>query len=106
MSAVGDEELRSVYARAQRGEAVSCGMKWRAPGFAPGVPLLPPELFPITTFPWYAGRLLDRLPGYALEAPLLEYVHVNSVTGAAGLVGEGQSKPETDLPATRLVCTA
>jgi HK97 family phage major capsid protein len=71
-----------------------------------GVDLLPPELFPIPTFPIHENRLLNRLPGYALEAPSLEHIQVNSITGSAAIVGEGQPKPEVDLPATKLVGVA
>ena len=41
-----------------------------------------------------------------MEAPSLEYVEVNSVSGSAGIVGEGQPKPELTMPATKLVITA
>jgi hypothetical protein len=33
-----------------------------------------------------------------LEAPSLEYVQVNSVSGSASAVGEGQPKPEITMP--------
>jgi HK97 family phage major capsid protein len=100
----GEEQLRAAHDKARRGEAVSLEM--RAPGFSSADSLLPPQLFEIPTFPRHEARLLDRLPGYALGSPSLEYVQVNSVTGAAGIVGEGQPKPEVTMPATKLICTA
>ena len=100
--AFSDEALRDAHTRARRGEAVSLETR----EFTSGVSLLQPELFPVPTFPRHEGRLLDRLQGYALDAPSLEYVQVNSVTGSAGIVGGGQPKPEVDMPATKLVCTA
>ena len=51
-------------------------------------------------------RLLDKLPGFALEAPSLEYIQVNSVTGTAAVVGEGQPKPELTMPPTKLIIPA
>lgn len=100
----GAEELRSAHARIGRGESVV--LETRDPGFVSADSLIPPELYPIPTFPRHEDRLLDRLPGYALEVPSLEYVQVNSISGAAGVVGEGQPKPEITMPATKLVCTA
>ncbi len=101
-TALPAEELRSAYDRARRGETVS--LETRA--FASGMSLLPAELYPQPTFPIHEGRLLDRLPGFALDAPSLEYVQVNSKTGAAAIVGEGAPKPEITLPATKLICPA
>lgn len=102
--AMGEEQLRAAYDKARRGE--SAQLEMRAPGFSSADSLLPPELFAIPTFPRHEARLLDRLPGYALDAPSLEYVQVTSVTGAAGIVGEGAVKPEVVMPATKLICTA
>jgi hypothetical protein len=102
LSALPDEELRSAYTRARRGESVALERR----DFASGVSLLPPELFPVPTFPRHEWRLLDRLPGYALEVPSLEYIQMLTKTGTAAIVGEGQPKPEISMPATKLVCTA
>ena len=74
--------------------------------FSTADPLLPAELFPIPTFPRHEARLLDRLNGFALDAPSLEYVQVNSVTGAAAIVGEGQLKPEIVMPSTKVIIQA
>jgi HK97 family phage major capsid protein len=102
LSALPDEELRSAYTRARRGESVALERR----DFTTGVPLLPAELFPQPTFPRHEWRLLDRLPGYALEVPSLEYIQMLTKTGVAAIVGEGQPKPEISMPATKLVCTA
>jgi HK97 family phage major capsid protein len=103
----GEEELRSAFERAKRGESFAMNvMEQRDPGFVSGVGLLPAELFPFPTFPVHENRLLDRLPGYSLDAPSLEYIQVNSVTGAAAVVGEGQPKPELTMPATKLTIPA
>jgi HK97 family phage major capsid protein len=98
------EELRSAYGRISRGETAV--LEARAPGFSSADSLIPPTLYPVPTFPRHEARLLDRLPGFALESPSLEYVQVTSVTGAAGIVGEGQPKPEIETPATKVIVTA
>jgi HK97 family phage major capsid protein len=100
----GEEELRGAYSRARHGESVV--LETRAPGFSSGDSLLPPELYPIPTFPVHESRLLNRLNSIAIEAPSLEYVQVNSVVGAAAIVGEGQPKPEVTMPATKIVIPA
>jgi HK97 family phage major capsid protein len=97
-----EQALRSAHDRARRGESAVLESR----DFTSASSLIPPELFAIPTFPRHEARLMDRLPGYALDAPSLEYVQVNTVTGAAGIVGEGQPKPELHLPATKLICTA
>ena len=99
----GAEELRSAHARLGRGETVV--LETRA-GFTSADSLIPPQLFPIPTFPRHENRLLDRLPGFALDVPSLEYVQVSSVTGSAAIVGEGQPKPEVTMPSAPLICTA
>ena len=99
-----EEEMRHAYERIRRGE--SAVLESRDPGFASADSLLPAQLFPIPTFPRHEDRLIDQLPGFALDAPSLEYVQVNSVTGAAGIVGEGQAKPEITMPATKLIISA
>ena len=77
-----------------------------ARAFNSAVGLLPAELYPVPTFPRHEARLMDRLPGFALDAPSLEYVQVTSVTGAAAIVGEGQLKPEIVAPPTKQIVTA
>jgi hypothetical protein len=98
------EEMRSAHQRVGRGEAVQ--LESRNPGFSSADSLLPPQLFPIPTMPRFEDRLIDRLPGFALDAPSLEYIQVTSVTGAAAIVGEGQPKPGIETPATKLIVTA
>jgi HK97 family phage major capsid protein len=97
-----DQEMRAAHAKLSRGEPATLETR----DFTTGVPLIPPELFPIPTFPRHEARLMDRLRGYQLDAPSLEYVQVTSVSGAAAVVGEGQPKPELDMPATKVITTA
>jgi hypothetical protein len=96
------EEMRAAHGKIGRGETAVLESR----DFTSADPLLPAQLFPVPTFPRHEDRLLDRLPGFALDAPSLEYIQVNSVTGAAGIVGEGQPKPELQLPAMKLIVTA
>jgi len=98
------DEMRSAHARLSRGETVV--MESRDPGYVSADSLLPPQLFPVPTFPIHESRLLDKLPGFALDAPSLEYIQVNSTSGTAAIVGEGQLKPEIQMPATKLTTTA
>jgi HK97 family phage major capsid protein len=74
--------------------------------FITAIAHLPAELYPVPTFPRHGSRLLDHLQGIQIDTASLEYIQVNSVTGAAGIVGEGAVKPEIVMPATKLICTA
>ena len=94
--------MREAHAKICRGETAVL----EARDFVTAVGELPAQLFPVPTFPRHEDRLLARLPGFQMDAPSLEYVQVNSVTGAAGIVGEGQPKPELTMPATKLIITA
>jgi hypothetical protein len=97
----GVEELRAAHAKVLRQEP--CLLETRASNSASS--LLPPELYPIPTFPIHEGRIADRLPAFALDAPSLEYIQVLSVTGAAGVVAEGAAKPEITLNTTKVIAT-
>jgi hypothetical protein len=92
-----DEQMRAAHAKLSRGEPAQLETR----DFTTGVPLIPPELFPIPTFPRHEARLMDRLRGYQLDAPSLEFVQVTSVSGAAAVVGEGQSNPNWTCPPPR-----
>jgi Phage capsid family len=98
----GMEELRHAHEKVTHGEATV--LETRASNTA--TPQLPAQLFPVPTFPVHEGRIADRLPAFALDAPSLEYVQVNSVTGAAAVTAEGAVKPEVTLNTTKLVATA
>jgi HK97 family phage major capsid protein len=96
------EEMRAAHTRIAHGESAIM----EARPFVSGDSLLPPELFPIPTFPRHEDRLADKLRGFAMDAPSLEFVQVNTVSGTAQIVGEGQPKPEITMPATKLIVTA
>jgi HK97 family phage major capsid protein len=97
-----DEQMRQAFERTKRGESFAM----EARDFTTGVPLLPAQLYPVPTFPIHEGRLLDRLPGFSLDAPSFEYIQVNTVTGNAAVVAEGAAKPELDMPAVKVTVAA
>ena len=84
------EQLRRAYDRLQAGETV----RLEARDFATASPYIPSGLASWVTSPRHEGRILDRLPGYALEVPTISVVQINSVEGSAGIVAEGELKPE------------
>jgi HK97 family phage major capsid protein len=100
----GDEQLRRAFDQVNRGETAV--LEKRDPGFTTATPLVPPELYPIPVFPRHEGRLLDRLPGIAIDVPQLAYIEVVSVTGTAAIVAEGAAKPELLMPAAQKTATA
>jgi HK97 family phage major capsid protein len=95
------EELRRLQSAAQRGEQAVYEKR-----FTTADALLPPQLFPYPTAAIHEDRLLDRLPGYSIDLPSIEYVQHTSTTGAAGSVAEGALKPEITLNVTKLLATA
>ena len=95
------EQLREAHGKVLRQEP--CLLETRAGNTAS--PLLPAELYPLPTFPIHESRIADRLPAFALDAPSLEYIQVNSVTGTAGVVAEGTAKPEIVLNTTKIIAT-
>jgi HK97 family phage major capsid protein len=97
-----DEQLRRAHSKLAAGETAVLESR----DFSSADSLLPAQLFPIPTFPRHEARLMDRLPGFMLEAQSLEYVVVTSVTGAAAIVGEGQLKPEIVMPPTKQLVQA
>jgi HK97 family phage major capsid protein len=68
-------------------------------------PLIPPELFPQPVFPRHEGRIADRLPALAVDVPSMEYIRVDSVTGAADVVAEATAKPEIVLNVSQQTAT-
>jgi len=97
-----DEQLRRAFDQINRGETAV--LETRAPADVTG--LVPPELFPVPIFPRHEGRLLERLPGHAIDVPALEYIEVVSTTGTAAVVPPGQPKPELVMPADQKTATA
>jgi len=97
------EQLRRAFAQVGRGETAVL----TARGFSTATGLIPPDLGPILpVFPTHEQRLLTRLPGIAIDVPALAYIEVTSVTGNAGIVLEGQPKPEITIPGVQKVATA
>ena len=96
-----DEELRKLHGQVM---AQNPG-RIEARDFGSATPFLPAELYPQPTFPIHENRLLDKLPGYAVDAPSLEVIQVNSVTGAAAIVPEGALKPELVMNTTKIIVT-
>ena len=99
-----DEELRRLQTAAQRGETAR--IEQRSPGFSTADTLLPAELFPFPVEQVHEGRILDRLAGYAIEAPSVTFIRHVSTTGAAGPVAEGGTKPEVIFNTNALTAEA
>lgn len=99
-----EQQLRSLHRKALAQEPA-----WAQPerrDFESAVGLLPAQLYPVPTFPIHEKRLLNYLPGFALDAPSLEYIQVNSVTGAAAVVPQGTPKPEIVMNTSNVIATA
>jgi HK97 family phage major capsid protein len=88
----------------QRGETAR--LETRNPGFSTADPLLPPELFPYPIAAQHENRLLDRLPGYGIEAPSVTFIRHVSTTGEAGPTAEGALKNELIFNTDALTATA
>jgi HK97 family phage major capsid protein len=99
-----DEELRRAQVAAQRGEG--CRLESRDPGFSTADPLLPPQLYPYPVAAQHESRLLDRLPGYAIESPSVTFIRHVSTSGAPAVTAEGALKPEVIFNTDALTATA
>jgi HK97 family phage major capsid protein len=99
-----NEQLRKLQTAAQRNE--TCRLETRNPGFSTADPLLPAELFPYPVAAIHESRLLDRLPGYAIESPSITFIRHVSTTGEAGATSEGATKPELIFETDQLLATA
>jgi hypothetical protein len=88
--AFGHDELRRLQGAAQRGE--TCRIETR--DFSTADPLLPSSLYPYPIAAQHESRLLDRLPGYAIDTPSVTFIRHVSTSGSAGLTSEGGTKPE------------
>ncbi len=95
-----DQQLRSLHEKVLRQEPAYARPETR---FSSADSLLPAQLYPQPTFPIHEKRLLNYLPGFACDAPSLEYIQVNSVTGAASIVAEGALKPEITMNTTNVL---
>ena len=101
--AYSDEQLHRAFDQLHRGETAV--LESRA-SFSPLAGLVPPDLSVVApVFPRHENRLLSRLPGVATSVPAITYISVDTVTGAAAIVGEGGPKPELVMPATPKIAT-
>lgn len=91
--AIPDDELRRLQGAAQRGEHARA----EARAFSTAEGLLPAQLFPIPVGAQHEGRLLDHLPGVAMETAAIDFIRHISTTGAPATVAEGALKPELVL---------
>jgi HK97 family phage major capsid protein len=99
-----EQELRRLQSAALRGE--NARIETRNPGFSSADPLLPAELFPYPVAAQHESRLLDRLPGYAIESPSVTFIRHVSTTGEAAATTEGSLKPELIFNTDALTATA
>jgi hypothetical protein len=97
------EEMRNLHSKVLRQEPARIEARG---DFSSGVDFMPSQLYPVPTFPIHEHRLMEYLPGFALDAPSMEYIQVNSVTGYAAIVAEGQPKPELVMNTTHKIIAA
>ncbi|MGO9655676.1 phage major capsid protein [Mycobacterium sp.] len=95
-------EPRHAHGRLMAGESV----RLEARDYASATPILPAELAPFITELQHEGRILDRLPAFGIDAPSVEIVQINSVTGSAAITPEGSVKPEIVPVTTPLTVAA
>lgn len=88
-----DEELRRLQGAAQRGE--HCRVESRAFSTVEG--FLPAQLYGQVIGKQHEGRLLDRLPGVAMETNSIDFIRHVSTSGAPATVAKGATKPELTL---------
>ena len=98
----GDEEMRRLQAAAQRGE--SCRIEHR--DYSTADSLLPAQLFPFPVERQHEGRILDRLPGYAMETASITFIRHTGTTGAAAPTAEGTAKPEVKFNVDQVTAAA
>ena len=74
-----DEQLQKLQGAAQRGE--TCRLEHR--DFSTADSLLPSQLFPYPVERQHESRILDRLPGYAMETASITFVRHTGTSGQA-----------------------
>ncbi|BBY36509.1 nucleoid-structuring protein H-NS [Mycobacterium mantenii] len=99
-----DQQLQRMQAAAQRGE--NCRIETEKRDFSTADPLLPATRFPYPVEQIHEARLLDRLPGYAIETPAVTFIRHISTTGSPAAVAEGALKPELTFNTDALTATA
>lgn len=102
--AFSDQQLQRMAEAAKRGE--SCRIETEKRDFSTADPLLPASLFPYPVEAIHEARLLDRLPGYAIETPSVTFIRHISTTGSPAAVAEGTPKPELIFNTDALTATA
>lgn len=91
-----DAQCKQMHTKAMGRESLS--LRCKDLTFNSGIEeQLPAELAPWITAWQHEHRLLDRLPSTACSAPSYEIIRHTSTTGAAGVVLEGELKPEIVL---------
>ena len=100
----GTEELRRLQTAALHGE--TCRLETRAPGFSTAEPWLPPELFEYPIAAQHESRILQRLPGIAMETSSIEFVRHVSTIGTPAPTAEGAVIPELQFVTDQLTLPA
>jgi len=96
------EEVRRLQTAAQRGDP--CRLENRA--FSTADSLLPAQLFPYPVEHIHENRLLEKLPGVAMDAPQISFIRHISTTGNPAPVAEGAMKNEIVLNTDALTLPA
>jgi HK97 family phage major capsid protein len=96
------EEIRRLQGSALRGE--NCRLENRA--FSTADSLLPAQLFPYPVEHIHENRLLEKLPGVAMEAPQISFIRHISTTGNPAPAAEGAMKSEIVLNTDALTLPA
>ena len=86
----GDEEMRRLQNAAVRGE--TCRIEHR--DFSTADSRLPAQLFPFPIERQHESRILDRLPGYAMETASITFIRHTGTTDSPAPTAEGTAKPE------------
>jgi HK97 family phage major capsid protein len=96
------EEVRRLQTAAQRGE--NCRLEQRA--FSTADSLLPAQLWPYPIEHVHENRLLEKLPGVAMDAPQISFIRHISTTGNPAPTAEGAMKSEIVLNTDALTLPA
>ncbi|WP_111511775.1 phage major capsid protein [Mycobacterium kyogaense] len=95
------ESLRRVHQGVVNGEP----RRIEARAFNSVDSLLPAQLWPTVIGPMHDNRILDRIPTFQTELPVVEYIRHTATTGAPAIVAEGAAKPELVFTTDRVLAT-